>query len=415
MKDLIKHITAVANQLDDHKLETLANRLDAVVADIVSETDVEEEAISENDKYQLEVEQEFSDEQSKQEWQDQIDRFVGNSTTNSSEEYLLENGLIPQRKDPLNPGSAAVGRGVFGNVFQAIYEDKEVAVKVTKTQGGNDEGFIWKAIENIKKELPENVSKHLPRIHEIKEDGRKQLIVMEKLVAVPPDIYKRLWTWNPQTKKEHLRDLQPILQDSELRNEIFEKSKSDVKNISEEEVELLHKVWMNLGAKQISQEFQEKRQSDQQDIRNELIDILLIDFFTILYTEKTGNTISDENLYRVENLFTKEFGEDEYNKLHTFIYNTGYNITDLLMTYWRNVVPGRYDKTNRDRTLVQEVPEIAPLMNAMDILAEFGIQVRDLHPGNLMMRPSTQDLVFIDAGLYKAPGKPIHSDEDVHL
>jgi hypothetical protein len=61
---------------------------------------------------------------------------------------------------------------------------------------------------------------------------------------------------------------------------------------------------------------------------------------------------------------------------------------------WKSDVP--YEK----RDVYKQMPEAESLLNALEYLEFNNISWYDVHSGNIMVRPSTNELVIIDVGLY---------------
>jgi serine/threonine protein kinase len=88
------------------------------------------------------------------------------------------------------------------------------------------------------------------------------------------------------------------------------------------------------------------------------------------------------------------------------IYNQVFN--SFLRGYVRPVVPGTLDPDDsreimkpQDSSALEEFPEAVNFVQFMQDMKQIGIVGRDMHVGNFLMRPSDNEIVVVDLGLFK--------------
>jgi len=88
------------------------------------------------------------------------------------------------------------------------------------------------------------------------------------------------------------------------------------------------------------------------------------------------------------------------------IYNQVFE--SYLRAYVRPVIPGTMDSGGTTRIMepqdlssLEEFPEAAGFVQFMQDMKQLGIMGRDMHAGNFLMRPSDNEIVVVDLGLFK--------------
>ena len=59
------------------------------------------------------------------------------------------------------------------------------------------------------------------------------------------------------------------------------------------------------------------------------------------------------------------------------------------------------NKWRPDAEESEDLPEVESITNALMKLSELGLIPGDIHSGNIMIRPTGKDIVFVDLGLFK--------------
>ncbi len=88
------------------------------------------------------------------------------------------------------------------------------------------------------------------------------------------------------------------------------------------------------------------------------------------------------------------------------IYNQVFE--SYLRAYVRPVIPGTMDSGGstrimepQDSSSLEQFPEAAGFIRFMQDMKQIGIMGRDMHAGNFLMRPSDNEIVVVDLGLFK--------------
>ncbi len=265
------------------------------------------------------------------------------------EEELLGNNKIvpiylPNNKNEL---SAFLGSGMFGKVLRAAYKGKQVAVKIV---GRGREDKQWAKLKQLSDSAPPEISKHLPVVYDIIEDGEKTLIVMELLKPAT----NHLTSFFDFGEGDSYATTKDLFDDRQL---IWAMHNQILREIPE--------IGKSLGADLGRALFDFKGQS-----LDELIPFLKSGVVTPLSQQQTKyiNKYIDHIVWHVRKHLAERF-------------------------------PSSSGKQSEYSDRFSRTPETSGLLAALRYLSAGGLNWGDVHAANVMMRPSG-DLVIIDVGLY---------------
>lgn len=428
MKVILSKLAKIANQLDqkeqtyysdrldsllkslaqdkhlDYYYEDLGNHLPEAYEDILPEgswakEELEEEGGTPKDKYHEEIESILDQQMKEDDKSEFVGQMLGTHQPGFNERKLIEHNIFPiseikgekEQDDKLplyNPDNieeSKIGKGKLGTVYKAVYQDKEVAAKVTKKtifkeQHFNDEIYVWKKILEIKPNLSLQAQKHLPEIYKLIEDEDRDeaIIVMEKLEPVDEKVLDMIF---PEENKP--RNISYLFKDPSFMYDVFKKELSKWKN----------------RRNRVSDYYSSRSVKEMQELEKAIVSyipskkVLLsnansIDFEKYI-REDLGNYLNLKNVY-IDSNALYVLARSIYNRFYLDIPDRHYSAIKL---------------QRENLSQFKDIPEMISLLNALEELNANGIQYQDLHDENIMQRPGSKELVLIDVGLYDAPGK----------
>lgn len=376
----VKILKSIADQLDSLKEYALADRLDSILRRFADNSDLiptEENNLSED--WDVSKEEEALQNPT---LENPLDKLPENETyknkyfssLNKTDLYLLKKyqmHLITSGEE-FTPN---LGTGAYGRVYSIVcglpscQDQGEVAVKITNLK--EQEGQKWKAIKEISKSLPANLAKHTPKIYDIINDDETemQLIVMEKLTPLNRKLKNLLFRY-PSGELP----LKKFMKDEELVYSFLKGFINNFMDLDEHTISKIYKGFLNF---KINSEDKYVDPNEFTRLRSHLENVIQ----NIIAQETNISIISklDDLLTRIENHFLIRFYDAlEYGRFPRNYYG--------------------YDEDNS--VLYDHLPESKSLLNFLKALKGKGVSWNDLHDLNLMIRPSTGDLVIVDVGLY---------------
>jgi serine/threonine protein kinase len=367
----IKLIATIANSLDASGHTDLASRLDNLLykaaldewqhpnySDV--DLDEEEEAIqnppSEEEEFEGNVRNELGlgDDDSRA------------PNTSVLEDVMLDNGVIPLR----GASGSKLGKGFQGTVLRGLWNGKQVAIKLIGKFGSKEIANLNK-LEEIRDSLDPEVQKHLPIIYEVGHDEVNQFhyIIMEMLKPLSPTMRHHLYDYTEKSKP--ITNINSILKDEGI---LYRSVVSAFKPYGAS-ANIIHDVFKEILKIKMPPEFTEL--GSWQDA--------LVELRTKIQ-EATVKAIMDGK--HTDYKYVNGSASDTY---------------EYLKQVFKPEVPASAEEFKdypKDFRGIPDVPELKSLVGALDGLRKRGLFWSDLHHDNLMMRPGTDDLVFIDFGFF---------------
>jgi hypothetical protein len=281
-------------------------------------------------------------------------------------DILADNGIQPIEVD----GEVALGAGVEGIVFNAIYNKQPVAVKVSRMV---NEFEKWQAIMAAVDKMPEQLRKYFPKIYEAKSDPATghSIIVMEKLIPLPKEV-ERAWRKGREDlgRKFYIPDYY-----SEIR---FKRRLEDY----------LHRRTDYQGEVSVPSREYIKENAAHQAFNEDYIIELIMNWLKA----KNPKAVPDE--------------ENDYDGVTRLV--------EQLVSYFVHELKGQANRaTNKydgmEREYIKQYegnlpPEFEGILESLYELAEYGIKWVDLHSGNVLISPVTKEIKIVDIGRFNIPG-----------
>lgn len=260
-----------------------------------------------------------------------------------------------------------LGMGADGNVYRGVYQNKDVAIKIST----GDDANVWKNILEVKSKLPTELQKYIPKIYTIipSEDFdptfKKNVVVMEVLEPLDPNIAAAFLLYNK-------RDHKAVLNEQNIQF-IKKDIMTDLKNIIKPEMEKDVDGYLTYF---LGKHYNEKLNYVWSELEEFISDLL----FRIRKELSFYNPNSPlDNMNKIDNFLdrmTKTYIPQEY---HHFPYaaNQSHKIENL------------------------SNPKLKELGEMLIALKSHGILWNDVHGNNVMQRPSTKEPVLIDVGRFE--------------
>lgn len=357
----------------------------------------------------------------------QLKRIDENDEDSDVEQMLLSHNIIPLvtfRSVTQAPGhrppirneqnTSLIGNGMDGKVFRATYNGKEVAVKVTDEA---NEIINWKKVAELSASAPPEVARHFPKIYELITDADHQflvdnvednpdlnvfIVVMELLVPLNNHLKKIFFERESEddgstmdlekdTNKTMVSDnsssIINLMKDEDLLYKAYSQSfdaVSNEHNLANDDPELASYIKQNLFAKLLG--FNPLAAG-----AKGVID------FPIFVTEQITATIRTLAANQKDILLPDDGSFEDTMK------NVGKQLGNKMITYITDVMRGGNFPWHSSVPAIdpyRNIPETKSLLAALEYLREKGLTWFDVHSGNIMMRPSTQEPVLIDVAQY---------------
>jgi hypothetical protein len=303
------------------------------------------------------------------------DYIIGLITKPSEyEQLLLKHDIIPYRDS--ETGSSFVNQGAHSAVFRVIYNDTPAVAKITSDQT-EPEIFMSKEYQNIRPEF----KKHLPQVYEVIEDkdSFKYIVVLEELVPITEDIQE---VWLGSSERYQNMRFDPEITFSAIKKSIEHANDYTKRKLSLESIPL--------------DQGQKAR--------------LALNVFKVMEQTKNFQPFHMFAIFNnnVKKILEGRYEDDQegYDIVTTFAGQASRYLENLLETTgfpeWAGSGVGA---EQLEETRWSETPETKGVMKSLQKLRELGIEWGDLHEDNVMLRPSTGDLVISDFSLFSKINK----------
>jgi len=327
----------------------------------------------------------------------------------------------------------------FGKVYRGSYNGFPVAIKVEKKGTESKEFSVLQRIQELRRDAPADVQAHLPFIFAIDGAGNLNYYIMELLVPAPASVLDDVFGGSYSANVDYGHRIVPHLErqkgesdaDYSARNSqhIESATRSLVSDAGANPAEL------NMEAGIVLLHSDRERWADQA-----LIDAAFDIWYANraeLFWEIAGDPGADDSDFRKEikrlissavwkllgsgrdiaipaDRLSTDIGDEVAGGLSDSVWLTvweelRHSLPELLfaisraswLAVWHPSNPLGSDYAKLRRTPGSHNLEYREaLQSTLDWLADHGLAWGDVHSGNIMMRPNTRELVFIDFGLY---------------
>jgi hypothetical protein len=304
--------------------------------------------------------------------------------TSSVEDKLLDAGIVPIKRQQGTRYTSMLGRGEYATSFEVLYDGHRAVAKVTDSARDIDNAMH---LESLRHEVPKDVAKHIMIVHKYLKipETNLECIVVELLHPLSTNMMKEYWGSGSFGEKDYNR--------FELRQQA----------LADKMDEFLYEMFLASNLRHVLDK------NDMRSLRNRLMsnpDFLLLSK-ELLSTKKPIETY----LYKI---FVKELSAKQFkDKLDRKKYDVGQMaeaLSNMLVDYAYPFVKGdkvpmsARSKTQLDMLKLSEDKRVKSFVRALEYLkSKHGVEYFDMHRFNVMMRPSTGDLVISDPGLFRVP------------
>lgn len=308
--------------------------------------------------------------------------------------------------------SSVLGRGAYGIVLDVVHEGKHRAMKVTQDE---DDYGAYVEIHQMYDRLPGFVKRHLPRIYVTDkvegDDTTAFYTIMEKLAPLPTGIALQGWGYDntgsatntvrqevtrrvltalPRIIDRAIRGISPsataaaLLMNHLVGSDHYAEMLQAIKDIGDHPTKKDDDIYPNEIAKSII---------------TKVIYGLNVGLSQAIYKLKQSN--SDSKINDAFEALMGIPGDEPFNPIFKEIYDEIESITGPI---YREYMPEDHDDlsdgiSNPKETLKDK--RLIALNSALKWLSKNKMAYQgDMHPGNVMYRPSTDDLVVVDVGMW---------------
>ena len=347
----------------------------------------------------------------------------------SQEEIDDENSLTIKKVDQIadNFGVERVkrlGHGAFGVVYEVIdpKTGEKLALKIPNGYVDDNESEIraYKAVSKVRNKFGK-YKKHLPVIHKITDKA----ILMELLEPVPPSVLYPAFFSGPDKRadpkiskilssdagiRKILKFIQYEYENSGLGfvygldDDKFKEINDKIKALKE--TNFIDRVLWHYNKSKVpnileidSNFFLSKYKK--MGVLDKMID--LANSVAFAMAEKVGSEVlEDERIRsRVKNSFRTALTDSFDASLFSINYlpKTSPYYDKEMDAQKRHFFKRGVFQTAKDAKEI--APEYYNFMKAVEAFKKAGLSVRDMHTGNVMVRPRTGDIVIVDLGLFE--------------
>lgn len=332
----------------------------------------------------------------------------------------------------------------FGKLYSGTKDGNQVAIKIEPRDTDSHEHDTLKLVQHLRKIAPENIKKHLPIVYEVAGGKRFTWYVMELLQKLPEDIREELAGIEYELNHSGIQiSKKPNESEDDFskRLEQYKQDMHDALHAGPEEINA-NSDYININladprladVRLVEAAFDKWYTTNEQ--RREVFDSVWFDQDTEGYNSASTAGADKEGVFRDKikkaivagltnhgtsgmtsiKAFAKRVTDAVAAKMSGPVEAETWEeirlaIPELIFAIVRtNWIPmfdpshnagGRYESLGRSMDHLPEDDLKSRLLTTLMWLSGHGLKWGDVHSGNIMMRPSTGDVVIIDYGLYR--------------
>jgi hypothetical protein len=308
------------------------------------------------------------------------------------ENELAKHGLtMVQSPKEYNVMTSVLGRGAYSSAYEVLYKGKHAVAKITRSRQ-DIEALV--RLDALRDKLPENVAKHILKVYETfqlkDEDGNVyHVAIIEHLSPMPKSLENEYWgaTWDVG------QNLEDGITSGERISSLF-KDHEKIANMLIDALSLVASIKKNVLNKKVINAIRRRIVNDT-GLLEKFYNKTLNDFKNNNITQYVSNILVELN--RGGAMF-KEMPTP--NKLDIA---TRHFVEMLTTASYGELFPMNMNDYKK-RNIIKHTSEdkrVFDLWKALEYLkSRHNINWLDLHGKNVMVRPSTGDLVISDPGLF---------------
>jgi len=315
------------------------------------------------------------------------------------EQTLFDHGMTPIRVPKGTEDSSLLGLGEYSVAFEVLYNGKHAVAKITKSR---KDVSIPLALDQLRKSLPAPIARHFLEVYDVFFTQGMYVIVVEFLQPMPANVKAEEWGSrndyaDPATKKS--RD--------EMRSKAFSENPEKIGEIFDDVLAdnwistLMPQKTMNaVRARFLSGKGFNKVIAGLSNPKAVIDDKHMKSYMRTVFksVNKGGGMFKQLPAPDLIDAFSAELSKT------LMVYAGGER------PYAGSIGMRRFPTSHTDEFSMlaakhSENKQVVSLARAMQYIKNHhGILHWDLHPGNVMQRPGTGELVVSDPGLFDLPG-----------
>lgn len=327
----------------------------------------------------------------------------------------------------------------FGKVYRGNFKGFPVAIKIEKKGTDSEEFNMLQHVQQLRAAAPADVRAHLPVIFAIDGNGSLNYYIMELLVPAPESVLDDVFGGSYSSNAEHGRMMWPSLsrRDGENDKDYSERNDTYIKEQTSAAIDQIgaNPAELNMQAGIVNLHSDKSRWSDQKLIdsafniwyekrsrvfgevamdpsaddssfRSIIKQLISSAIWKYLGSGKKSVAGADTISQMIKDDIMSRLAEEDWRQVWEEI---SPSLPELLFAIsratWLSVWHPKNPK-GTDYAKLRRTPDDhnfkyrEALQSTLDWLAEQGLAWGDVHAGNIMMRPGTREIVFIDFGLY---------------
>lgn len=332
----------------------------------------------------------------------------------------------------------------FGKLYSGTKDGNQVAIKIEPRYTDSHEHDTLKLVQHLRKIAPENIKKHLPIVYKVAGGKRFTWYVMELLQELPEDIREELAGIEYELNHSGIQISKKPNESEDDFSKRLEQYKQDMHDAFHDNHEEINAnsdyININLAdprladVRLVEAAFDKWYTTNEQ--RREIFDSIWFEQDPDGYNSASAAGADKEGVFRDKikkaivagltnhgtsgmtsiKAFAKRVTDAVAAKMSGPVEAEAWEeirlaIPELIFAIVRtNWIPmfdpshntgGRYESLGRSMDHLPEDDLKSRLLTTLMWLSGNGLKWGDVHSGNIMMRPSTGDVVIIDYGLYR--------------